>query len=190
MYSTSGLPRDSALPTITRSGAGSRFFAEKGSAIGDTEFAQKVGHRWIGGHIGAGDSMPFELQHSRQRSHGRAANADQMNVPLIYRCLHSAQFPTADSKNSKLALDPPAASSRSRRASIPNGSVTFDRETWPERSPIQSALQTAPALAKSPHRVGLESHSESTVLHLAKNNSFTLSSLPARIICLSMRSIW
>ena len=46
----------------------------------NAEFMQEIGHRWIGGGIGPAYTEAALLQHSGERRHGRAANADQVNV--------------------------------------------------------------------------------------------------------------
>src|SRR5579884_2654831 len=46
--------------------------------------AQQVGHRRIGRLVGAGDAMSFELQQPGKRSHGCAADSDEMNVFALH----------------------------------------------------------------------------------------------------------
>ena len=78
--SSSGLPREMALPTMTRSGRGSRLCSVNGSATVNAEAAQQVGHRRVRGLVGAGDAVALELKQSRERGHGRAADSDKVDV--------------------------------------------------------------------------------------------------------------
>ena len=46
----------------------------------DAQIAKHRRHRWINILIRSGDAMAARLKHARKRSHGRAANADQVVV--------------------------------------------------------------------------------------------------------------
>ena len=83
MCSSSALPREMALPTTTKSGFGSRFFASNGWATGMPRSREKIRHRRIGGGVGTGDAVSALLEHSGQRGHGGAADADQVDVFCI-----------------------------------------------------------------------------------------------------------
>ena len=56
----------------------------EGLGHGNVELAQKIRHRRIGCGVGAGDVESALLQHARQRGHGGAADADQVNVFFVY----------------------------------------------------------------------------------------------------------
>src|SRR5208337_3207706 len=46
----------------------------------NAERAKQIAHRRISGLVGAGDAMALELQQAGKRRHGRAADADEMDV--------------------------------------------------------------------------------------------------------------
>ncbi len=98
------LPRDRALPTMIRSGAGSRFASAERLGDGNAETAQQVRHGRIGGLIRPGDAMPFQLQQSCERCHRRAADSDEMDV---FPSLHV-------SRRRRLARDNVTAADRCR----------------------------------------------------------------------------
>ena len=88
--SISGLPRESALPMTTRSGAGSRFDFSVGLEDRNAERAEQIAHGRIGGLVGARDAMALQLKKAGQRGHGRAADADEMNVARRLQSLRTA----------------------------------------------------------------------------------------------------
>src|SRR5208283_5181679 len=90
------------------------------------ERAEQIAHGRIGGLVGAGDAMALELQQAGQGGHGGAANAAQVDVAG-----RSGHLATAGSRRLRRAS---AATVNS--ASTPKVSVTFSRETWPERRPM------------------------------------------------------
>ena len=55
--SISGLPRESALPMTTRSGAGRKIGFGVWLEDGNAERAEQIAHGRIGGLVGAGDAM-------------------------------------------------------------------------------------------------------------------------------------
>ena len=59
--------------------------------------AEQVAHRRIGSLVGASDAMSLQLKQPGERSHGRTANAAEMNV--LARGIHGF---TAGSRRSKL----------------------------------------------------------------------------------------
>ena len=99
---------------------------------GNAERAKQIAHGRIGSFVRTGDAMALELQQAGERGHGRAADADEMNVAR--RCSH---FATAGSRMRRLAVSPTVSS-----ASTPKVSVTFSRETWPLRRPIAMGTST------------------------------------------------
>ncbi len=55
----------------------------EGLRNGNAEVAQEVRHGRIGCGVGAGDVESALLEHARQRGHGGAADADQVNVFFV-----------------------------------------------------------------------------------------------------------
>jgi len=63
--------------------AGFEILGVEGLRHGNIQLAQKLGHGGVGSGVGAGHSKSALLQHSGQRGHGGAANADEVNVFLV-----------------------------------------------------------------------------------------------------------
>src|SRR5215469_10559550 len=78
--STSTFPREMALPTTIRSGArGQVFCVERTGEWNGQRFEERRG-RWIYARVGASDPVAAFAQHARERGHGRAADANHVDV--------------------------------------------------------------------------------------------------------------
>jgi hypothetical protein len=77
--STSGLPRERALPTTTRSGAGEVGFGCRARGWGCLS-SEQVAHGRVGGFVGAGDAWPL----ARSRPASEAMAVPQM--PMRWMC--------------------------------------------------------------------------------------------------------
>ncbi len=128
-YSSSTLPREIALPTITRSGRGSRFFSAYGSITGIPSVSSRSD---IGGYAAASEPVtvcPCSCS---------IPASDAIAVPQMpIRCICFASIfiapldqPGFETLSAARAFQPTASS-----ASTPNGNVTLLRDTCPERSP-------------------------------------------------------
>ncbi len=157
--SNSGLPREIAFPTTTRSGRGSRFSARYGSIT-----AIPIAASWslIGGYaasIRPRHLVPLGLQHPRKRRHRRPTNPNQMNpLPhpvallrfpslLLHRCLcsrrhccHPRRKPALSISGATSRTKPPTLNSafcpQTKTPSSPRVNVRFPPVTCPHRNPI------------------------------------------------------
>ena len=84
MYSTSGLPREIALPITQRSGAGLQILFAKAFVPLDAQRIEKRRGGRIHVHVRASDAKAALLQHPGHRSHGRAGDAEQVDVFGIF----------------------------------------------------------------------------------------------------------
>src|SRR5882724_575054 len=101
----------------------------KRGEIGDAKIIEKRGRRRVDAGVGASYAKALFAQHSGERSHGRAANSDDVNMfcQSPFSLSHSM---TAGSRISSVPL--PRAS---RRARTPRGKVNIGRAVWPIGAP-------------------------------------------------------
>ena len=148
---------------------------------GDAERMEQIAHGRIGGLVGAGDAMALELEQPCKRGHGRAADADEMD--MTGRRGHRV---TAGSRRVSLGSSPRVSS-----AATPKVSVTFWCETWPERRPMAMGMSRpsrALKIARSRRSGAAPAETQSTIS--PKMMPQTPASLPAARNCHNMRSIW
>src|SRR6267154_4664031 len=88
------------------------------------ELVQKSGGWGIDAGIRAGDLVTTFFQHARERRHGRAGNADDVDV------FGRGHGITAVSRNSRVPLP-----SAFRRPRMPSGTVSMGRGVWPTAAP-------------------------------------------------------
>ena len=95
----------------------------------------------INSRVGAGDAKTFFAQHSGERSHGGAADSDDVNVLSLYRtlinvsisCVSNMGLSHAMTAGSRISSVP--LFSAFRRARMPRGIVSIGRAVWPMGAP-------------------------------------------------------
>ena len=181
--------------------------ASNGCATGMPRSRKKIGHRRIGGGIGTGDAKAALLQHSGERRHRGAADADQVNVFRIAHAL-SDQIQYHMNRHTKASLQNLGYRQRASLptskifrllvlsctvsfARTPNGSVMLPDVTWPERTPKATGTPRSPTMrvTTSCERVVLICASVRNRAFRRKRCRALRRSCPASFSCINMRSI-
>src|SRR5882762_5619897 len=96
----------------------------KTEIVRNAKIVEKSRGRRIDAGIRAGDLVTTFFQHARERRHGRAGNADDVDA------FGRGHGITAVSRNSRVPLP-----SAFRRARMPSGTVSMGRGVWPTAAP-------------------------------------------------------
>src|SRR6266571_20455 len=162
-----------------------------GLANRDAERAQEVRHRRVRGVVRPGDLEAALPKHPRQRGHGGAANADEMEVTGR---AHVADFTPAFAGGAAVAASRLLSCTSSlfalSDAVTPIGRVTLAPETCPERNPNATGIPRSPTTRRTTSsRVYCCSGCCTQFSISPKMIACTPENFPASLSCMSMRSI-
>ena len=143
--SSSGLPREMALPTTTRSTSGRDVRRVVSAERLDLLGGQKVAHRRIDVLIRSANVVASALEQRGQRGHRRAADANQMDPLAVSQRALPRRRSTGAGGRSGARRRPAAASSR-----VPRYGPTEIRRRPDRRNPCVSRCTTSRAVTPPP----------------------------------------